>query len=59
MKTKTERFRFDDAYGMVSEHSKEAGAYLFLCSYYAAGITAKDSDKTKHRKVIAFLEVLL
>jgi hypothetical protein len=45
-------FRFDDAYEVVYKLNKEAGGYVFYCTYISAAIKASDSDYKKRRKVL-------
>tara|TARA_R110000765_G_scaffold165265_1_gene270278 strand:- start:118 stop:270 length:153 start_codon:yes stop_codon:yes gene_type:complete len=45
-------FRFDDAYKVVYKLNKEAGGYVFYCTYISAAIKASDSDYKKRRKVL-------
>ena len=45
-------FRFDDHFEVVYKLNKEAGGYVFYCTYISAAIKASDSDYKKRRKVL-------
>lgn len=56
METTQNKYRFDNAYGKVYEYSSAHGAYVFLGSYLQFGISARNREVTKIRKVEALLE---
>ena len=49
-----DQYRFDDAYNIVYEFIGDA--YVYLCSYYSAGITCSNRELTKIRKVKEWTE---
>ena len=46
-----EKYRFDDAYGIVYQYNETIQAYLSECTYFAAGIRPQDSKPAKIRKM--------
>ena len=44
-------YRFDTAYEKVYKYSKQQNAYLFLTTFYNAGIKPRQRDKTKLRLI--------
>lgn len=54
--SRANKFRFDDSYNAVYEYSVSASAYLFLCSYLQCGISSKNRELTKFRKIQKWLD---
>ena len=46
-----DKYRIDRAYGKIYQYDNSAKAYLFYCSFYAAGVSAKDSDEKIIEKI--------
>ena len=44
-------YRFDTAYEKVYKYSEQQSAYLFLTTFYNAGIKPRQRDKTKLRLI--------
>lgn len=48
---KIEKYRFDDAYQKVYKYDARQKAYIFLCTYWAAGINTKMNNSLKLRSI--------
>jgi len=46
-----ERFRIDNAYGVVYEYDENSGAYVFCGKFHGFGITP-DMDKSEQLRLI-------
>jgi len=45
------KWRLDDAYGKVYEYDEDSNAYIFYCTYFAAGIKDSMSECEKIRLI--------